>query len=167
MKKKTNCGIIMCGGVISQSTFDKSPWGNMMKMVMPDRWFAKYDKEKDPKKAHRLYMKYARSMIWHHQTNSGTCAWSGDLSKLGMGSEAVNTPSTARKGEIQRLYANGRRPPQEVAKVRVLPSPASPPISFRNESRGGSPDSRLLVRTRLSVNENQPPLPPFASDITS
>ena len=62
MKKKTNCGIIMCGGVISQSTFDKSPWGNMMKMVMPDRWFAKYDKEKDPKKAHRLYMKYARSM---------------------------------------------------------------------------------------------------------
>jgi hypothetical protein len=55
--------IFMCGGVISQSEFDECPMGNLMKHVMPDKWFKKYEKEKDKKKSHQLFKKYAISMI--------------------------------------------------------------------------------------------------------
>ena len=53
----------MCGGVINQSTFDAEPMGYMMAFVMPDDKFEIYRKEKDDKKRHTMFEKYARSMI--------------------------------------------------------------------------------------------------------
>lgn len=53
----------VCGGVVSQSTFDSEPWAYLMAYVMPDKWFEKYAKEKDEKKAKLLFDKYAKSMI--------------------------------------------------------------------------------------------------------
>ena len=61
--KKTQSYGAMCGGVIDQSTFDESPMGHMMCYVMPDDKYKLYVKEKDEKKRHKLFEKYARSMI--------------------------------------------------------------------------------------------------------
>jgi hypothetical protein len=53
----------MCGGVINQSTFDSEPMAYMMAYVMPDDIFEIYKKEKDEKKRHAMFNKFARSMI--------------------------------------------------------------------------------------------------------
>jgi hypothetical protein len=53
----------MCGGVISQSTFDSNPWAYMMAYVMPDDKFELYKNEKDEKKSNKLFDKFAKSMI--------------------------------------------------------------------------------------------------------
>ncbi len=58
-----NGGGNMCGGVISQSTFDSDPMGYLMAYVMPDDKFELYKNETDEKKAHELFKKYAKSMI--------------------------------------------------------------------------------------------------------
>ncbi|HEX8196335.1 MAG TPA: hypothetical protein VF571_09120 [Pyrinomonadaceae bacterium] len=54
---------VMCGGVVSQSTFNSNPWAYMMCFVMPDKEFEKYNAEKDEKKRKELFKKYARSVI--------------------------------------------------------------------------------------------------------
>lgn len=61
-----NGGGAMCGGVVSQSTFDSDPWAYMMAFVMPDDRFEQYKickREKDEKKAKELFDKFAVSMI--------------------------------------------------------------------------------------------------------
>ena len=53
----------MCGGVIKQSTFDKEPMGYMMCYMIPDEHWEEYINEKDKKKQHLLFKKWAWSAI--------------------------------------------------------------------------------------------------------
>ena len=56
-------GDSMCGGVIKQSTFDKEPMGHMMCFMIPDEHWEEYINEKDKKKQHLLFKKWAWSAI--------------------------------------------------------------------------------------------------------
>lgn len=53
----------MCGGVISQSTFNSNPWAYIMAYVMPDDKFELYKMEKDEKKRKELFKRFSKSMI--------------------------------------------------------------------------------------------------------
>jgi hypothetical protein len=58
-----NGGGAMCGGVVSKSLFNSNPMAFMMAYYMDDKHFEKYKVEKDKKKRHNLFEKYARSAI--------------------------------------------------------------------------------------------------------
>lgn len=61
-----NGGGCICGGVISQSTFDSNPWAYMMCWVMSDENFEIYKsltKLNNKKLASEFRKEYARSMI--------------------------------------------------------------------------------------------------------
>lgn len=53
----------MCGGVISQSTFNSNPWAYMMAYIMPDDKFELYKIEKDENKRKELFKRFSKSMI--------------------------------------------------------------------------------------------------------
>lgn len=59
-------GSAICGGVISDSKFQKDPMAYMMCFVMPDDKFKEYEvavKNKDQKKRRELFSQYAMSVI--------------------------------------------------------------------------------------------------------
>jgi hypothetical protein len=58
-----NGGGSMCGGVINMSTFKSDPEAYLMAYVMADKHFEEYKKERDEKKRHKLFDRYAQSMI--------------------------------------------------------------------------------------------------------
>ena len=61
-----NGGGSICGGVVSQRTFDSDPWAYMMAYYMKDEHFVEYKAAKesgDDKKAAKLFDKYACSAI--------------------------------------------------------------------------------------------------------
>ena len=56
-------GGAMCGGVVSKSLFDSDPMAYMMCYYLEDKYFEKYKAEKDAKKRHKIFEKYAHSAI--------------------------------------------------------------------------------------------------------
>lgn len=63
MTKQTKTSGAICGGVVSQSVFNRDPWGHMMAYIMEDKQYAKYVAEKDDKKREQMFEKFARSAI--------------------------------------------------------------------------------------------------------
>ena len=62
-EKQEQSGGAICGGVVSQSTFDSDPWAYMMAFYMPDEKYNEYITIKDKKLQSSFFKEYARSAI--------------------------------------------------------------------------------------------------------